>query len=310
MILSVSRRTDIPNYYSEWFFNRIREGFFYVKNPMNPHQISRVNISPEVVDCIVFWTKNPYNMMDRLDELADYPYYFQFTLTGYGRDMEPNIPDKRDVLIPVFQQLSGKLGKERVIWRYDPILLNERYTMAYHLKAFREIADNLAGYTEKVIISFVDFYTKMRRNTAGQNIRQITDQEMLEAAGEIALLAKERGLVVESCAEHVDLRSVGIEHGCCIDKKLIERMIGYKLNGSKDRNQRPECGCLESVDVGTYNTCKNGCRYCYANFNHTLVKRGTELYDPESPLLCGVVGEKDKITERNVKSLKKSLISL
>lgn len=123
MILSVSRRTDIPNYYSEWFLNRIREGFLYVRNPMNPRQISRIDLSPETTDCIVFWTKNPAPMLDRLEELKDYAYYFQFTLTGYGRDVEPNLPDKRKVLIPVFRALSEKIGKEKVIWRYDPIFL-------------------------------------------------------------------------------------------------------------------------------------------------------------------------------------------
>jgi len=165
MILSVSRRTDIPNYYSEWFCNRIKEGFLYVRNPMNAHQISKIDLSPEIVDCIVFWTKNPVNIFGRLDELQDYKYYFQFSLTGYGKDIEPNLPDKRKQLIPTFQKLSEKIGSERVIWRYDPILLNQRYVLEYHLKAFEEIAGNLRGYTEKVVISFVDISTKTQRIT-------------------------------------------------------------------------------------------------------------------------------------------------
>ena len=140
MILSASRRTDIPNYYSEWFINRIREGFLYVRNPMNPHQISKINLSPDVIDCIVFWTKNPINMLEKLEELKPYMYYFQFTLTGYGRDVEPNLPHKREVLIPTFQRLSEQIGKERVIWRYDPIFLSDRYTVEYHIKAFEELS--------------------------------------------------------------------------------------------------------------------------------------------------------------------------
>ena len=156
MILSVSRRTDIPNYYSEWFVNRIKEGYLYVRNPMNAHQISKIDISPQVVDCIVFWTKNPKNMMSRLSELKGYNYYFQFTITGYGKDVEPNIPDKRTEIIPVFQELSRQIGKEAVIWRCDPIFLSEKYTKEYHLKAFEEIATKLRGYTDKVIISFVN----------------------------------------------------------------------------------------------------------------------------------------------------------
>ena len=141
MILSVSRRTDIPNYYSEWFFNRLKDGFLYVRNPMNFHQISEIKISPDVVDCIVFWTKNPLPMMERLDELEAYNYYFQFTLTGYGNDVERNLPNKKTSVIPIFQELSNKIGKEKVVWRYDPIFFSNRYNVQYHLKAFRSIAE-------------------------------------------------------------------------------------------------------------------------------------------------------------------------
>ena len=210
MILSVSRRTDIPAFYSDWFYNRIREGFLYVRNPMNAHQISRIDLSPEVVDCIVFWSKNPTPMLERLDELERYDYYFQFTITGFGRDMEPNLPDKRAVLIPTFQQLSQRLGKERVIWRYDPIALNGQYTADYHERAFRTIADELAGYTEKAVISFVDLYAKTQRNLAGQKVRETSDGEMLELAERMVRIASERDLAVESCAEHIDLHSVGV----------------------------------------------------------------------------------------------------
>lgn len=167
MILSVSRRTDIPNYYSEWFYNRIKEGFLYVRNPMNAHQISEIKITPDVVDCIVFWTKNPLPMMKRLNEIKDYNYYFQFTLTGYGNDVEVNLPNKKTEMIPVFQELSEKIGKQKVIWRYDPIFFSDRYTKEYHLKAFKSIAEALSGYTEKCVISFVDIYPKNKKNMDG-----------------------------------------------------------------------------------------------------------------------------------------------
>ena len=161
MILSVSRRTDIPNYYSEWFYNRIKEGFLYVRNPMNAHQVSEIKITPDVVDCIVFWTKNPLPMMKRLNETKDYNYYFQFTLTGYGNDVEVNLSNKKTEMIPVFQELSEKIGKQKVIWRYDPIFFSDRYTKEYHLKAIKSIAEALSGYTEKCVISFVDIYPKL-----------------------------------------------------------------------------------------------------------------------------------------------------
>lgn len=309
MILSVSRRTDVPNYYSDWFINRLKEGFLYVRNPMNTHQISRINLSPEVIDCIVFWTKNPANMLGKLEYLQDYAYYFQFTLTGYGRDIEPNLPDKRKELIPAFQKLSEKIGKEKVIWRYDPILLSDKYTADYHLRAFEEIAGNLAGYTEKAVISFVDLYEKTWRNIRGLGIRLATEKEMMGLAAEMARIASKYNLEIESCAEQWDFQKVGIQQGSCIDKKLIERIVGCRLTGQKDKNQRKECGCFESVEVGAYNTCLNGCRYCYANFSDEKVKENIKLYSQDAPLLCGNIGPDDKITDRKMKSLKNIQLS-
>lgn len=308
MILSVSRRTDIPNYYSDWFIDRIKEGFLYVRNPMNAHQISKIDLSPEVIDCIVFWTKNPANMIEKLEDLQKYMYYFQFTLTGYGKDVEPNLPNKREELIPTFKRLSEKIGKERVIWRYDPILISKRYTINYHLKAFEEIASSLAAYTEKVVISFVDLYSKTLRNTRELDIRQITNEEMIEVAGEMAQIASKYNLIIETCAEQINLQEAGIQHGSCIDKKLIERLLGCKLIAEKDKNQREACGCFESVEVGAYNTCLNGCKYCYANFNDSKVEDHVKLYNRNSALLCGNISFDDRITERKMKSMKDNQI--
>lgn len=308
MILSVSRRTDIPNYYADWFIARIKEGFLYVRNPMNAHQISRIDLSPELVDCIVFWTKNPANMMEKLEYLQQYVYYFQFTLTGYGKDVEPNLPNKRKELIPTFKRLSEKIGKERVVWRYDPIMISKKYTMDYHLKAFEEIAGNLADFTEKAVISFVDFYTKTRRNTRGLEIRQITDEESVELAGKMAQIAVKYHLTIESCAERINLQKVGIRQGSCIDKNLIERLSGCNLIGEKDKNQRKECGCLESVEVGAYNTCLNGCKYCYANYNDDKVQYNVRQYNRDSALLCGEIAPGDRVTDRKVKSLQRLIL--
>lgn len=310
MILSASRRTDIPNYYSDWFINRLKDGFFYVRNPFNTHQISKIAVSPDIVDCIVFWTKNPENMLSRLGELGEYHYYFQFTLTGYGKDLEPGLPDKRSRLIPVFQRLSKYIGHERVIWRYDPVLLSDVYTLDYHLKAFEEIAEHLKDSTDKVIISFVDMYEKTRRNTKNLNITSPSKEVIYKAAKEMARIAKCNHMEIESCAEQIDLQELGVNHGSCIDKNLIQRITGCELEGNKDKNQRGECGCLESIEVGTYNTCKNGCKYCYANYNSSSVRENLNLYDVKSPLLCGMVNEGDMIGERKVKSLKVQQLSL
>ncbi len=310
MILSVSRRTDIPNYYSEWFFNRLKEGFLYVRNPMNFHQISKIKILPDVVDCIVFWTKNPLSMMERLDELEAYNYYFQFTLTGYGNDVERNLPNKKTSVIPVFQELSNRIGKEKVVWRYDPIFFSNRYNAKYHLKAFRSIAEALSGYTEKCVISFLDIYPKNKKNMDDLLSYDLSDSELREFAKELSNIAKENHIKIGSCAEKIDLDEYGIIHNSCIDKELIEKIIGCKLKINKDKNQRIECGCVESVEVGTYNTCKNGCVYCYANYSAKSVESNFQKYDPLSPLLCGHIVKDDKISTRKVVSLKETQISI
>ncbi len=310
MILSASRRTDIPNYYSEWFYNRIKEGFLYVRNPMNFHQISEIRISPDVVDCIVFWTKNPLPMMERLDELKDYPYYFQFTLTGYGKDVEKELPDKRTEMIPVFQKLSQKIGKERVIWRYDPILFSKRYTAEYHLKAFTSIAEALSGYSEKCVISFVDAYPKNKKNMEQFSCFDLEETELRVFVKELSKAAKKNHFKIGSCAEKIDLSECGVTHNSCIDRELIERLIGCRLKGNKDKNQREECGCFESVEVGAYNTCKNGCLYCYADYSEKSVETNVLRHDPASPLLCGSVEMEDKVNQRKVVSLKERQLSI
>lgn len=310
MILSASRRTDIPSFYADWFFNRLKEGFLYVRNPMNPHQISKVNLSPELVDCIVFWTKNPEPMLARLNELKDYPFYFQFTLTGYGQDIECHVPHKKDKMIPIFQQLSSQIGANRVIWRYDPIIFTQKYSPEYHLKAFQQIAESLNGYTNRCIISFVDTYAKNQKNMNALHPLPIETEELKHFAHTLSSIAHENNMQITTCAEKIDLSEYGITHSCCIDKTHIEEIIGYKINTQKDKNQRTECGCIESIDVGTYNTCKNGCKYCYANYSTESVLENYKKYDVHSPLLCGTIRENDSITERKVKSLKIGQLSL
>lgn len=310
MILSVSRRTDIPNYYSDWFYNRIKEGYLYVRNPMNFHQVSEIRITPDVTDCIVFWTKNPQPMMGRLDELKAYPYYFQFTLTGYGNDVEVNLPDKKTSMIPIFRALSDKIGRERVIWRYDPIFFTDQYTVQYHLKAFRNIAEALNGYTEKCVISFLDIYAKIKKNMERLSRYALNDGDLKEFAKELSGIARDNHMEIGSCAEKIDLDDCGIVHNCCIDKALIEKITGCGLKVGKDKNQRMECGCVESIDVGAYHTCKNGCVYCYANDSVKSVEANALKYDPASPLLCSRIEAEDRIHVRKVVSMKETQMSI
>lgn len=302
MIISASRRTDIPSYYSEWFFNRINQGFVCVRNPMNIHQISRINLSPDVVDGIVLWTKNPTPMLERIHELDKYVYYFQFTLNAYGKDVEKNVPSKNDIIVPTFQRLSSIIGKERVVWRYDPIFINENYTIEYHKKYFQILCSKLSNYTEKCTVSFIDLYKTTARNTKTLNIRIPTNEEVLELMEYFSSVAKNEGIYIDTCAEEYDLSSLNITHACCIDKARLERIGNYNLNIGKDKNQRGVCGCIESIDIGMYNTCENGCMYCYANYNTDIALKNHLCHDPFSPLICGIIGNDDKMNERKVSS--------
>ena len=310
MIISASRRTDIPTYYSEWFFNRLREGYVLVRNPMNARQISRISLSPEAVDGIVFWTKNPVPMLSRLGELEPYPYYFQFTLTAYGRDVEPNLPGKNGVLIPAFQELSRMAGRERVVWRYDPIFLSDRYTVEYHCRYFRVLAAKLGEYTEKCTVSFLDFYRSTARNMRSLRIREMTAAQQREMMERFSEIAGEYGLYIDTCSEAISLEDLGISHASCVDRERLERIGGYRLKVGRDRNQREECGCAASVDIGAYDTCGNGCLYCYATDSPPRAAERVRAHRPDSPILFGTVGPEDVIREREAVSLREQQLSL
>lgn len=303
MIISASRRTDIPAFYSEWFFNRLKERFVLVRNPMNPRQVSKVDISPGNIDCIVFWSKDPENLIGRLDELAGYPYYFQFTITPYSREIEPYLRDKREI-VETFEKLSEMIGRERVIWRYDPVIVTGRFTIEWHLKAFESMARKLGQYTDKCVISFVDLYRKILRNIRTIGAKEPAGGELQTLARGFSEMAKANDLALESCCELVDLSAYGIQHGRCVDDRLISKLLGRELTVSKDRNQREACGCVESVDIGAYNTCPNGCLYCYANYSKTTVEKNRRAYDPDSPMLCDRPGEDDRIIARKAKESK------
>ncbi|MCI9067713.1 MAG: DUF1848 domain-containing protein [Lachnospiraceae bacterium] len=310
MIISASRRTDIPSFYSEWFYNRLREGCVLVRNPMNYHQVGRISLSPEAVDGIVFWTKNPIPMMGRLSELDGYHYYFQFTLTAYGRDIEPGLPSKNERLIPAFLELSRRTGRERVVWRYDPIFLSETYTLKYHLRYFKVLAERLAPYTESCTVSFLDLYRNIEKALRLHKIRVPSHEEQLALMGGFSRIAKANGLRLDTCAEEGDFGGYGVGHAHCIDRERLERIGGFRLDVKKDPGQREACGCVSSIDIGAYHTCRNGCIYCYANQGRTVGPDQTGRHDPGSPLLVGKPGAGDVIKEREAVSYADRQMSL
>lgn len=290
MILSASRRTDIPACYPQWFLNRIRAGRVLVRNPMNHSSVSLVPLSPESIDVIVFWTKDPQPLMPYLQELEErgYPYCFQFTLTPYGRDLEQNLRSKAEIE-DTFLALSQRIGPSRVFWRYDPIVLNDEIDINYHKREFSRLCKKLSGHTEQVTISFVDLYRKI----CSPLIRAIKTEEMQALAAFVGECAASYSIVPKSCCE--DFASPLIQRGACIDRALLEKVCGSPLKLSPDKSQRSGCNCCESVDIGAYYTCKNGCVYCYAG-------QSASLHNPDSELLVGTVGPTDKITERKVQS--------
>ena len=311
MIISASRRTDIPSYYSDWFFNRIKEGFVFVRNPMNYHQISKISLAPDGVDGIVFWTKNPIPMLDRLGDLKDYMYYFQFTITPYAKDVEPYLQSKNDVMLSAFKRLSETIGVDRVIWRYDPILISAKYPVDYHIRAFSKMADELHDYTRKATISFIDEdYRGVKSNVKELSLLDFQSETQIELSSQLTDIAHSYGLAIDSCAERIDLQQFGIEHARCIDDRLLSKLLGCHLNIDKDKTQRQECGCVASIDIGMYNTCQNGCRYCYANYSRNSIEGNFAKHNPLSPLISGEVGEGDKINVREVKSYRDTQMRL
>jgi len=303
MIISASRRTDIPSYYSDWLYRRIKEGYVLVRNPMNFHHLSKISLSPDMVDGIVFWTKNPIPMLDRLDELGKFTYCFQFTITLYGEDIEPNLPSKTNEILPAFKKLVDLIGADRVIWRYDPILLSNKYPTDFHIHAFAKIAEELHGYTSKVVISFIDVhYRGIKSNMKELALLDFPIKIQIELGSELAKIANAYGLAIETCAEKIDLQQFGIGHARCIDDRLFAKILGCPLNLGKDKMQRLECGCVTSIDIGMYNTCLNGCRYCYANHSRDAVAGNVVQHNRLSPLVSGEVGKDDNIYERSVES--------
>lgn len=295
MIISASRRTDIPAIYFDWFCQRLREGHVDVVNQFNRKQVSRISLRPEAVDCIVFWTKDPSPMLECLDELDGYSYYVQVSITPYDRDIETNLRPKDDIIRTV-QELSKQIGPERVVWRYDPILLNDRYTIDGHLMWFEKSLEALALYVNRCVISFIDMYAKAKKNTVGLNLRELAETEMREIASGLAHVARGSGVGLQTCAEAVDLEPYGIRHGACVDGDLIERITGKPIKAGKAKSQRPLCNCVECFDIGQYDTCIHGCRYCYANASPEKARLGFDGHDPKGTVITGRLLGDEKIT--------------
>ena len=296
MIIQTGMRTDIPAFYPEWLKNRIEEGYVLVRNPYNPFQVTRYRLNPDVVDLIGFCTKNPAPMFPYMDVLKPYGQYWFVTITPYGKDLEPNVPAKEKVMED-FCRLSDMVGVDSIGWRYDPILLNETYTLDWHIESFRKMSEKLSGYTHTCVISFIDLYKKVQRDFP--EAREVFREERIRIGKAFVEIAKEHQIVIRPCAEGKELEAYGADCSGCMTEYTYETALHTHLDFPKrGKNQRNNtCACTFGSDIGAYDTCGHLCRYCYANTNVALVQENRKRHDPQSPFLVGGATPQDVIHE-------------
>ncbi len=300
MIINTGNRTDIPGYYSEWFYRRIEEGRVMVRNPYYPEQVIEYRLNPKVVDCICFCTKNPGPMLSGLHKIKAYGKCFYVTITPYGKEIEPFVPHKEKVLED-FCILSDQVGKEAVSWRYDPVFIWDKYSALFHLKAFAKMAERLKGKTERCVISFIDLYEKTKRNFPAASV--VSKEDTIFLTKEMVTIAGENGMRVYPCGEGHYLSEYGADCSGCMSKEVIERAIGQSLFVPKGKKPAREgCTCLLGSDIGMYNTCGHGCLYCYANYDRKCVESNMARHDAASPLLIGNIREGDVIRQAEQES--------
>jgi len=301
MIIQTGMRTDIPAFYSEWFVNRIKEGFVLVRNPYNSSQVSRYSLSPDVVDLIGFCTKNPAPMLPHMDMLKGYGQYWFVTITPYGKDIEPNVPDKKKVMED-FKKLSDIVGVDSMGWRYDPILVDDEHPVDWHIAEFGKMAETLSGYTNTCVISFIDLYSKVRRNFP--EAREVCHEDRLAIGKAFIENARQYDITIRPCAEGRELEPYGADCSGCMTVKTYEKALHANLDvprrGTNQRNG--ECACLLGTDIGAYDTCGHLCRYCYANVHADLVRENMRKHDPRSPFLIGGELRGDVIHEAEQRS--------
>jgi len=289
MIISASRRTDVPAFYSNWFMKRIEAGHCDVPNPFNPRQVTEVSLKPEDVDVIVFWTRNASPLMPHIDELdrKGHRYTFLYTMMDNPRPMDPRCPSMKEAL-GTFKALSDRIGPERVTWRYDPIVFSNATNPEFHKRTYETIAKQLQGYTNRSIISLVTVYRKARQRLtalrqAGIDLMECEGEAFVDLMMFMASTARENNMTLLSCAQEGDLALYGIQPGKCIDDGLIREVFGLEVSHTKDPSQRKACGCVKSKDIGMYDTCLYGCAYCYATTSFERAKENYRRHDPEAP---------------------------
>ncbi len=299
MIINTGQRTDIPAFYSEWFVNRLKAGFVLVRNPYDPRSVTRYLLTPDVVDLIGFCTKNPAPMLPHMDLLRPFGQYWFVTVTPYGKEIEPHVPNKLQVL-DSFRRLSDIVGTDSMGWRYDPVFISDRYPVDRHIKAFEYMAKTLSGYTHTAVISFIDLYEKTWRNFPA--VQAVTQEQRLILGKAFVDIGRQYGMTVRPCAEGGELARFGADCSGCMTVATYEKALHQRLKVPAKSPARKECACYLGGDIGAYNTCGHLCRYCYANYDADTVRRNMAAHDPSSPLLIGHLTPDDRVHEARQES--------
>lgn len=305
MILNTGNRTDIPAFFSDWFYSRIQEGYVCVRNPYFPNQVTKYRLDPQVIDIICFCTKNPKPMLSRLDLIKDYKQFWFVTITPYNQSIEPYVPNKNEI-IRSFIELSKKIGSHCIGWRYDPIFLNDYYTIDYHLQIFEKMCQKLSGYTQQCVISFIDLYQKTKKNF--KEVQEVNENDQIYLCQKFVEIGKKYHIEIYTCHENEALKITGVHTSGCMNQQIIERALGCCLKLPKISEARQGCRCLLNNDIGVYNTCLHGCLYCYANYDRSTVLNNYKKHNKKSPFLIGDFQKDDIIKEaKQVSYLDKQL---
>lgn len=300
MIVNTGGRTDTVQYYSEWLLRRFAEGYVLSRNPLFPNKVSRIELSPDKVDCVVFCSKNYAPILPRLHEITSrFRTYFYYTITAYGKDIEPGVPSIAESM-ETLVALSRMVGRMRVAWRFDPVLLAADYPAARILEIFAQMAPALAPYIDRCIFSFVEVYKKLEVNMPELIPLSLEDMDMLaRGLGEIA---GENGILIQTCGTNGDYSRYGIHPSGCMTLEILGRANGVAFRNRKHRGMRHGCHCIESRDIGAYDSCLNRCKYCYANQTPQKARDNFRLHDPDSPLLLGHLHPDDTVIQAVQKS--------
>ena len=306
MIINTGSRTDTVQYYSDWLLKRFKEGFVYSRNPLFPNIVTRYELNPNILDCVVFCSKNYEPILDRLTEITDkFNTYFHYTITAYGRDIEPNVPNI-DESIETLIKLSKIVGKQRIAWRYDPILLTKKYTKQVHYNTFNYMSKRLSPHIDRCIFSFVDMYKKLETNMP--EIIILNNNDKIEIAKNIGSIAKKHNMIIQTCATIEDFKQFGILQSGCMTSEILGNANNITFKKVRHSGNRQGCKCIENRNIGDYDTCPNGCKYCYANKNPQIAQKNYKKHNPNDLMILGNLKPTDEIQQSNQKSYLENFI--